>query len=67
LLQKKLTDLHQDLDTEDDVPLKQVDYAELEPYHIAEVDAKKHKEEAKAQILFDQKGFCREGGEGDGY
>lgn len=56
-----------DLDTEDDIPLKQVDYHELEPYHLAEVEAKKQREEAKAQILYENKGFCREGGEGDGY
>jgi U6 snRNA-associated Sm-like protein LSm1 len=28
---------------------------------------KKQKEEAKAKILYEQKGFCKEGGEGDGY
>ncbi|KZT06933.1 Sm-like ribonucleoprotein [Laetiporus sulphureus 93-53] len=56
-----------DLDQEDDVPLRQVAWEELEPYHRQEVAAKKKREELKAQVLFEQKGFCKEGGEGDGY
>jgi len=56
-----------DLDVEDDVHLKEVDYETLEPYCKMEADKKKLREDAKAQILFDQKGFSREGGEGDGY
>ncbi len=28
---------------------------------------KKEREEVKSQILYEQKGFCKEGGEGDGY
>lgn len=44
-----------------------MDYPALEPYHHAEIEGKKQREEIKAQILFDQKGFCKEGGEGDGY
>lgn len=58
---------NQDLDQEDDVPLRRVTWAALEEYHKEEADAKKHRDEAKAQILFEQKGFCKEGGEGDGY
>ncbi|KAJ3511658.1 hypothetical protein NMY22_g15584 [Coprinellus aureogranulatus] len=56
-----------DLDKEDDVPLKQVEYHLLEPYHLKELDDKKIREEAKAQILLQTKGFSKEGGEGDGY
>ena len=39
----------------------------LEPYHQQETANKKVKEEFKAQVLYDQQGFCKEGGEGDGY
>ncbi|TFY69757.1 hypothetical protein EVJ58_g237 [Rhodofomes roseus] len=56
-----------DLDKEDDVPLRQVPWEELMPYHRQEIAAKKKREEVKAQVLFEQKGFCKEGGEGDGY
>jgi len=56
-----------DLDQEDDVPLRQVDYKQLDDYYRQDVAAKKQREEAKAKILYEQKGFCREGGEGDGY
>ncbi|KAF9056207.1 hypothetical protein BJ165DRAFT_1336569 [Panaeolus papilionaceus] len=56
-----------DLDQEDDVPLKQVDYNLLVSYHKQDADTKKEREEVKSQILYEQKGFCKEGGEGDGY
>ncbi|TFK98840.1 hypothetical protein BDV98DRAFT_572296 [Pterulicium gracile] len=56
-----------DLDQEDEIPLRQVDYTLVEPHHKREVDTKKVREEVKAQALFEQKGFCKEGGEGDGY
>ncbi|KAG6850518.1 hypothetical protein H0H93_012519 [Arthromyces matolae] len=56
-----------DLDQEDDISLQQVDWNTLEPYHKSEAEAKKQRDEAKSQILFEQKGFCKEGGEGDGY
>ncbi|KAF5312717.1 hypothetical protein D9619_003222 [Psilocybe cf. subviscida] len=56
-----------DLDQEEDVPIKQVDYGSLEGYHKQELESKKEREEVKAQILYEQKGFCKEGGEGDGY
>ncbi|KAF7347795.1 U6 snRNA-associated Sm-like protein LSm1 [Mycena venus] len=60
--------LLQDLDLEDEIPQRrQVDYAALEPYHKNDVEMKKQREEAKAQILYEKKGFCKEGGEGDGY
>ena len=57
----------QDLDQEDDVPLRQVDWTVLEPYHKKDIADKKYHDEAKAQILYERKGFCKEGGEGDGY
>jgi hypothetical protein len=57
----------QDLDQEDDVPLRQVDYQFLDPYHKNDIANKKDREEFKAKVLYEQKGFCKEGGEGDGY
>jgi len=56
-----------DLDQEDEVPLRQVEWSILEPYHRQEVTEKKNRDEAKSQILYELKGFCKEGGEGDGY
>jgi len=56
-----------DLDLEDEIPQRQVDYPTLEPYQKRDMDIKKRRDEAKAKILFEQKGFCKEGGEGDGY
>jgi len=56
-----------DLDQEDEVPLRRVEYSVLEPYHRSDADAKKKQEDIKSQILYEQKGFCKEGGEGDGY
>jgi U6 snRNA-associated Sm-like protein LSm1 len=57
----------QDLDLEDDIALRQVDWNVLEPYHRDEMETKRLREESKSKILFEQKGFCKEGGEGDGY
>jgi U6 snRNA-associated Sm-like protein LSm1 len=57
----------QDLDREDDVPLRQVEWSALEPYHKAEAIKQKEQEEIKSHILYEQKGFCKEGGEGDAY
>lgn len=56
-----------DLDQEDEIPLQQVDYNVLEAYHKNDTAVKKRREDIKAQILYEQKGFCKEGGEGDGY
>lgn len=56
-----------DLDREDEVPLKQVEWDALAPYHRHDTDVKKRREELKAQVLHEQKGFSKEGGEGDGY
>jgi hypothetical protein len=44
-----------------------VDYNVLDGYHKSDAEAKKRREEVKAQVLYEQKGFCKEGGEGDGY
>jgi len=56
-----------DLDREDDISLRQVEYRELEPFHKRATEIKKRNDDAKSQILYEQKGFCKEGGEGDGY
>ncbi|TRM66137.1 hypothetical protein BD626DRAFT_486828 [Schizophyllum amplum] len=56
-----------DLDREDDVPLRRVEYKALEPYHLKEIEDKKKHEEVKEKVLFEQEGFSREGGEGDSY
>ncbi|KAF9787085.1 Sm-like ribonucleoprotein [Thelephora terrestris] len=56
-----------DLDGEDEVPLRQVEWDLLLPYHKRDTDVKKRREELKAQVLHEQKGFSKEGGEGDGY
>lgn len=56
-----------DLDREDEVPLRQVEWSVLEPYHKRDTATKKHREDIKAQVLQEQKGFSKEGGEGDGY
>ncbi|KAF9270258.1 Sm-like ribonucleoprotein [Marasmius fiardii PR-910] len=56
-----------DLDQEDEVPLRQVEYHQLQPYHKGDIEAKKHRDEVKSQILYETKGFSKEGGEGDGY
>lgn len=56
-----------DLDREDEVPLKQVEWDVLFPYHKRDTDVKKRREELKAHVLHEQKGFSKEGGEGDGY
>lgn len=58
---------HKDLDLEDDVPLRPVDYNALEPYCKNDVERKRLHEEMKSQILYEKKGFSKEGGEGDGY
>ena len=55
------------MDQEDDVPLRQVEWELLEPYHRQDIANKKNRDEFKAKILFEQRGFCKEGGEGDGY
>jgi len=49
------------------VPLRQVDWHELEPIHKHDMELRRQREEVKAQILYDQKGYSKEGGEGDGY
>lgn len=49
------------------MPLRQVEYSVLEPYHKNDTVEKKAEEDLKAQVLYEHKGYCREGGEGDGY
>ncbi|KAF8516219.1 Sm-like ribonucleoprotein [Hysterangium stoloniferum] len=56
-----------DLDAEDEVPLHPVPLQQIAVLHDAEIAARKRRENAKATILYEQHGFCREGGEGDGY
>jgi len=56
-----------DLDQEDDVPLQQVNLEQLLPFYLQETEERKKREARKAKVLFDQQGFCKEGGEGDGY
>lgn len=56
-----------DLDQEDEIPLRQVEYHVLEPYHKQEIIQRKEREDAHSKVLYETKGFCREGGEGDGY
>ncbi|KAI0348001.1 Sm-like ribonucleoprotein [Trametopsis cervina] len=56
-----------DLDQEEDVPIRQVDWEVLHPYHIQDIADKKQRDEVKAQVLYEKRGFCKEGGEGDGY
>jgi hypothetical protein len=62
-----LSTSEQDLDQEDDVPLRQVEWEVLQPYHEQDIANKKQRDEMKAQILYEKRGFCKEGGEGDGY
>ncbi|KAI5124670.1 hypothetical protein M0805_004278 [Coniferiporia weirii] len=56
-----------DLDLEDEVPLQAASYQALKPIYAQEMAEKKHRDHDKAQVLYEEKGFCREGGEGDGY
>ena len=49
------------------MPLRQVDWEALEPYHKQDITSKKTHDEFKAKVLYDQRGFCKEGGEGDSY
>jgi hypothetical protein len=46
--------------------LRQVEFEVLQAHVRIETETKKQREEVKAQVLFEQKGFCKEGGEGDG-
>jgi U6 snRNA-associated Sm-like protein LSm1 len=58
----------QDLDVEDDVPLQQVPYkGHMDKVHKDDFETKKRRDAAKAAVLHEQKGFTREGGEGDWY
>ena len=56
-----------DLDVEDEVPLQKVQFDTLKHAYANDLANKKHREHDKAQVLYEQRGYCREGGEGDGY
>jgi len=56
-----------DLDQEDVVPLQSVPLANLQPLYKEDTEARKRREVIHAKVLYEQKGFCKEGGEGDGY
>jgi len=56
-----------DLEFEDEVPLQPVPLQVIQQRHHEEVAARKRRENAKATVLYKEYGFCREGGEGDGY
>ncbi|KZW02138.1 Sm-like ribonucleo protein [Exidia glandulosa HHB12029] len=56
-----------DLDVEDEVPLQPVPQDMIQPVHKEDFEARKRREAAKSSVLFTQKGFSREGGEGDWY
>jgi U6 snRNA-associated Sm-like protein LSm1 len=55
------------LELEDDIPLQQVTVEHLLPFHKQELEEKRIREAVKAKILLEEKGFSKEGGEGDGY
>lgn len=59
--------LSQDLDAEDEVPLQPVPLEMITAVHKEDFEARKRREAAKSSILHKQKGFSREGGEGDWY
>jgi len=56
-----------DLDAEDVVPIVPAPVDLMMGLNRQEVDDRKRRDNLKASILFEQKGFCKEGGEGDGY
>lgn len=37
------------------------------PVHRQDTSDKKARDEFKAKVLYEERGFCKEGGEGDGY
>jgi len=59
--------LAQDLDAEDVVPIVPAPVDLMMDLNRQEVDDRKRRDNLKTTILFEQKGFCKEGGEGDGY
>ncbi|QRV76254.1 U6 snRNA-associated Sm-like protein LSm1 [Ceratobasidium sp. AG-Ba] len=56
-----------DLDREDEVPLRSVQPEDIAVAHQQEADDRKRNEQIKSHILYEEKGFSKEGGEGDGY
>lgn len=49
------------------VPLQQKTPELVMDLSREEAEERKRRENLKANILYEQKGFCKEGGEGDGY
>ncbi|KAH7104352.1 Sm-like ribonucleoprotein [Auriculariales sp. MPI-PUGE-AT-0066] len=57
-----------DLDVEDDIPLQQIPYkGHMDKIQDEDFEARKRREATKATVLYEKKGFTREGGEGDWY
>jgi len=56
-----------DLNLEDEIPFQEIAADHILPLHNKEMEGRKEREAQKSQILFEQKGFSKEGGEGDGY
>ncbi|KAF8314225.1 Sm-like ribonucleoprotein [Clavulina sp. PMI_390] len=56
-----------DLDAEDEVPIQPAPVEVMMDLNRQEVDDRKRRENIKATVLYEEKGFCKEGGEGDGY
>lgn len=57
----------QDLDAEDVVPITPAPLDLMMDLNRQEVDDRKRRDNIKSTILYEQRGFCKEGGEGDGY
>jgi len=56
-----------DLDAEDMVPITPAPIEIMQHLNKQEMDERKRRDNLKATILFETRGFCKEGGEGDGY
>jgi len=56
-----------DLDKEDNIPLQQVPLEHIIPVNRQESEQRKIREAIKAKVLYEERGFSKEGGEGDGY
>jgi len=56
-----------DLDMEDELPVQEVTVEHLLPFYQKENDERKSRESHKAKVLYEEHGFSKEGGEGDGY
>ncbi|KAF8332349.1 Sm-like ribonucleoprotein [Cantharellus anzutake] len=56
-----------DLDAEDDFPLASADTQLMIDLNRQHMEDRKRRDSMRASLLFDHLGFCKEGGEGDGY